>query len=180
MAAPLSSHSDPSRISDHNVNPSRRGSATLSPFRELRRHLAAIHRILNHNCAGRGNINASIATRLGESLCALARAARAVGLTTYCSITLHVLEQFSSISRTRYVPRDAHELMLRWVSLSWLYLFAPANSVHAVELVAHMGNLRWERPVCRIQRDLLLESLRMETLLLSLLRQGVRSSTRRR
>lgn len=109
---------------------------------------------------------------LSEALSALARTARTTGLTTYCSLTLHVLEQLTSTKRTGYVPCDARALLQDWVRLSWSYLIAPAKPAHAIDLIGHMGNLRWERPVCRIQRDSLLASLQVEALHLAVLRQG--------
>lgn len=170
MTPRLASRSIIATASRHEAPPARRFGTMASPFRELRPHLAAVHRILNRDYPGRGEISGAIAIRLNEALCALARTARNVGLTTYCSLALHVLEQLSPGSRTRYLSNDARELVLEWARLSWLYLLAPANPVHAHELVTHMGNLRWERAVCRVQRDLLFESLQTETHLLTMAR----------
>ena len=144
-----------------------RNSPMACGLRQLRQHVAAVHRIFHHELASRSDADAFIAARLKESLCALARTARTVGLTTYCSLTLHVLEQLSSAVRTRYVPRDFQALVFQWAHLSWLYLIAPTDPDHAANLVAHMGDRRWERRVCRLQRDQLLVSLRTETLLLA-------------
>ena len=85
-----------------------------------------------------------------------------------------MLEQLASAKRTGYVPIDARSLMHDWVRLSTFYLAAPMRSAHAVKLVEHMGNLRWERPVCRIQRQALLEGLQAETLRLAMLGHSIR------
>lgn len=151
-----------------------------APLRELRRHLAAIQRLLDPGETGRSSSTPSMAESLCQSLCALARIARGTGLTTYCSLTLHVLEQLASAKRTRYVPADMRDLLRDWVRLSWLCLLSPPTPAHAIDLIAHMGQLRWERPVCRIQREALLESLQLEILHLAMHRNALRSSLRYR
>lgn len=165
--------------SSRQMNASQRRRTTFTPFRELRRQLAATQRILERGQTGRGSNNLSLAVGLSESVCLLARTARGIGLTSYCSLALHVLEQLATAKRTSYVPSDTRDLLQEWLRLSWLYLFSPATSAHAAELIGHMGNRRWERPVCRIQRDSLLESLQLETLHLAMLRSGICSSARR-
>ncbi|WP_129782223.1 hypothetical protein [Peristeroidobacter soli] len=143
------------------------------PFRDLRRHLANIHRILDRVQPSRsGQDGTAIATGLSQSLSSLAKAARVQGLTTYCSLSLHVLEQLASARRTGYLPVDTRAVLHDWMRLSWTYLIAPANPAHAAELIEHMGSRRWERPVCHIQRQALLESLKMEALQLALLHKG--------
>jgi len=132
-------------------------------FIELRRQLTTMYRILDGDNDADSSDGKSLATRLSDSLCALARSARATGLTTYCSLTLHVLEQLASAKRTGYVPVDARSLVEDWVKLSAAYLSAPTNFARAADLIEHMGNLRWERPVCRIQRQALLAGLQVET-----------------
>jgi hypothetical protein len=179
MTAISSRQKDSSGKSQHTDGSADRRRALPVPFRELRRHLAAIHRILDRDQAALAGSKVPTAAELSQSLCALARISRAIGLTTYCSLALHVLEQVSSAMRTRYVPIDMRDLLRDWVRLSWSYLLAPANPAHAIELTAHLGDLRWERAVCRVQRDALLESLQLETLHLAVLRSGFCSSLRR-
>jgi len=122
-----------------------------------------MYRTLDRGQGDGSSDSRALAARLSDSLCALARSARAKGLTTYCSLALHVLEQLSSAKRTGYVPVDARSLLKDWVKLSAAYLAAPTNFARAAELIEHMGNLRWERPVCRIQRQALLSGLQVET-----------------
>jgi len=132
-------------------------------FIELKKHLTTMYRTLDADHDGSAGDTRSMAVRLNDSLCALARSARATGLTTYCSLALHVLEQLSTAKRTGYVPVDARSLVKDWVKLSADYLAAPMNYARASDLIEHMGNLRWERPVCRIQRQALLAGLQVET-----------------
>jgi len=170
---------DASGVSPHTTRATQRRRTTSTPFRELRRHLAVTQRTLDRGQTGRASNNLSLAVGLSESVCLIARTARRVGLTSYCSLALHVLEQLASAKRTSYVPSDTRDLLREWLRLSWSYLFAPATAAHAVELIGHMGDRRWDRPVCRIQRDSLLESLQQETLHLAMIRSGICSSARR-
>ena len=139
-------------------------ASTPMLFLELRRHLGTMYRILDRGHGASCDCDAhTVVAGLTDSLSSLARTARAMGLTTYSSIALHVLEQLASAKRTGYMPIDVLGLMQDWVRLSTFYLAAPMRSVHAVELVEHLGNRRWERPVCRVQREALLHALQEET-----------------
>lgn len=137
-------------------------------FIELRRQLGTMYRLLDHGGDACVDSDAYTTRGLCDSLSLLARSARSMGLTTYSSMALHVLEQLTSAQRTGYVTIDARRLMQDWVTLSTFFLAAPMRSTHAVELVEHMGNRRWERPVCRVQREALLNALQEETLRLAL------------
>lgn len=129
---------------------------------ELRQHLASIRRLLEVLRMSSGNMPANTIAKLCETTCSLAQVAQTSGLTTYRSIALHVLEQLSSAQRTRHVPFDLVDLLCEWVRRSWAYLLAPADATLATALVEHLGNLRWERPVGRVQRDALIESMQAE------------------
>jgi len=177
MSSIASGQKDSSGKAQQTSSPADRRRAISTPFRELRRHLATLQRILDRDHTSRGS-NPSMAAELSQSLRSLAKTARTSGLSTYCSVVLHVLEQLSAAKRTCYVPSYARDLLRDWVSLSWSYLLAPGNSWHAIELIGSMGNLRWERPVCRVQRDALLEGLQVEALQLAVLRNGILSSAR--
>lgn len=147
---------------------------TSSQFPKLRQHLELLHGILCPKHTGRRSSRASMVTSLSQTFCLLARDARAVGLTTYCSLSLHVLEQLAPVKRASYFPTGLQALIHEWVTLSRSFLLDPSSPTHAAELIGHMGNRCWERPVCRIQRRWLLESLRMETVWLTPLGTGAR------
>ena len=136
-------------------------------FLKLRQHLELLLSILGPKQTARRRSHASLVTPLIQTICLLARDARAVGLTTFCSLSLHVLEQLAPAKRASYVPAGLQALIHEWATLSRSFLLDPSNPTHVAELIAHMGNCRWERPVCRIQRQWLLENLRMEALRLT-------------
>lgn len=121
-----------------------------------------MRRLLEDLRGSGGNRPANTIAKLCETTCVLARIAHASGLTTYRSVALHVLEQLSSAQRMGHVPVDLVELLCEWVRRSWVYLLAPADTALARTLIEHLGNLRWERPVCQVQRDALLESMQAE------------------
>lgn len=139
-----------------------RRRAPRTPLRALRQQLAVMHGTLDR--MRRSSSTENVPAPLGKMLCSIAQAARVSGMMSYCSITLHVLEQVYSAQRTRYVAVDMRELLCEWVRLSWAYLIAPEDRAVARELIEHMGNRRWERPVCRALREALLESMQAEAL----------------
>lgn len=147
---------------------------TSSPFCKLRQHFALLHRILGPKQTGRRIYRATMIASLSKALHLLARDARAAGLTTCCSLVLHVLEQLAPAKRTSYLSTTLHALIHEWVTLSCSFLLDPLNSARATEMIEHMGSRRWERPVCRFQRESLLESLRAETVQLAAPRTGCR------
>lgn len=120
--------------------------------RRILQQLKSLQRILESE-------STDTAGALGQVLCTLARMSRECGLTTYCSIALHVLEQLSSARQTSYLSLSTKNLLVKWTALSHAYLRTPTDALVAMALIEHMGNLQWERPVCRTQRDALLQGL---------------------
>jgi hypothetical protein len=92
----------------------------------------------------------------------IARASRASGLNTYCSISLHVLEQLWPMSRTGYVSFQITGQIRTWTALSIRHFEKPTSWPRIVALVDFLADRRWERPVASAHRQSLLTGLRQD------------------
>lgn len=92
-------------------------------------------------------------------LTALAHATRAAGLCTYCSLSLHVLEQLRAMIQGNYLSLPVMDALRAWISLSAEYLRKPQDSANALRLVENLGDRQWERPVGEAHRAVLLSGL---------------------
>lgn len=103
-----------------------------------------------------GELDEQQVAEICGGLVGLARLARATGLSSYCSITLQVLEQLTSIIQTDYMPIKVMSVFRAWISLSIKYLVNPR---YPGGLVENLGDRRWEHPVHKIHCDVLFGSL---------------------
>jgi hypothetical protein len=94
-----------------------------------------------------------------ESMIALAHTTRAAGLSTYCSVCLHVLEQLTPMIEANYVSGRVASVLHAWIMLSRKYLREPKDLIASAELIENLGDSRWERPVGRAHREALLAGL---------------------
>lgn len=94
-----------------------------------------------------------------ESVIALAHTTRAAGLSTYCSVCLHVLEQLTTMIDANYVSLRVASVLHAWIILSRKYLREPGDLTTSVELIENLGDARWERPVGKVHREALLTGL---------------------
>ena len=96
------------------------------------------------------------------NLVQIARASRDRGLNTYCSISLHVLEQVWPMSRTGYLSIQLSDQIRTWTALSIRHFEKPVSWPRIVALVDFLADHRWERPVCPDHLQSLLVGLRQD------------------
>jgi hypothetical protein len=94
-----------------------------------------------------------------ERLIALAHTARRAGLSTYCSLCLHVLEQLNPLIRANYMTLRMAAALRTWIRLSLKYLRDPKDLSASAELIDYLEHPHWERPVGKHHREALLAGL---------------------
>ena len=104
--------------------------------------------------------------QLSQQLAQLARSTRAAGMSTYCSITLHLLEQLRPVGRSPFMSPRMRLAVLRWIHLSIRYLQQPQNWRNAAALIDLWCDRQWERPISKEHREVLLGGLHTESELL--------------
>lgn len=100
--------------------------------------------------------------QLCSHLLRLARTARSAGLSTFCSLTLHALEQLRPTMSGHFASARIIGALQEWLELSEKYLRNPDLPAAARALVCNLGDRRWDRPVCETHRQALLAGLRQE------------------
>ena len=111
---------------------------------------------------GSGDLKAAHVQQICDGLVDLASAARLAGLSTFCSLTLHSLEQLRPVIHTNFASIRLIGVFRDWIDSSLKYLRNPCCSLSAHELIATLGDRRWERPVDKAHREALLGGLRQE------------------
>lgn len=89
----------------------------------------------------------------------LAHSARVAGLSTYCSLSLQALEQLTPNLQSGYIPIQVLRVFTAWIDLSIKYLL---NARYSCALVENASDHRWERPVQKAYRNVLLGGLQDE------------------